>query len=55
MTFANLMYIMRKQLTLQKIEEVYRNLEVIFEFVEFSRADLEKAVSMAWDDFEDAV
>ena len=55
LTFANIMYIMRKQLTPQKIEEVYRNLEVIFEFVEFSRADLEKAVSMAWDDFEDAV
>mgnify|MGYP001662125872 CR=1 FL=1 len=55
LTFANIMYIMRKQLTPQKIEEVCRNLEVIFEFVEFSRADLEKAVSMAWDDFEDAV
>lgn len=55
MTFANIMYIMRKQLTPHKIEEVYRNLEIIFEFVEFSRADIAKAVAMAWDDFEDAV
>lgn len=55
LTFANIMYIMRKQLTPQKIEEVYRNLEIIFEFVEFSRADIAKAVAMAWDDFEDAV
>lgn len=55
LTFANIMYIMRKQLTPHKIEEVYRNLEIIFEFVEFSRADIAKAVAMAWDDFEDAV
>lgn len=55
LTFANMVYIMRKELTLEKIEEVYHKLDLIFEFAEFSRSVLEKAVEMNWKDFEDAV
>ena len=40
LTFANLVYIMRKQLDSEKIEEVYRKLNLIFEFADFSVADL---------------
>lgn len=55
LTFANLVYIMRKQLNPEKIEEVYRKLNLIFEFVDLSVSDLTKAVELQWDDFEDAI
>ena len=43
LTYANIMYIMRKQLTPEKNEEVFHKL------------NLEKSVNMKWPDFEDAV
>ena len=55
LTFANLVYIMRKQLDLEKIEELYRMLCLIFEFADFSVADLTRAIELKWEDFEDAV
>lgn len=55
LTFANIMYIMRKELTPEKIEDVYRKLNLIFEFAELNQTILDKAVSMNWKDFEDAV
>lgn len=55
LTFANMMYVMRKELTPEKIEEVFRKLSLIFEFVDFSSAVLDRAVEMNWKDFEDAV
>lgn len=55
LTFANIMYIMRKELTPEKTEEVFRRLNLIFEFADFSGSVLEKAVEMKWSDFEDAV
>lgn len=55
LTYANIMYIMRKQLTPEKIEEVFHKLNLIFEFTDFSPMILEKSVNMKWPDFEDAV
>lgn len=55
LTFANLVYIMRKELDPQKIEETLEALSLIFEFVDFSVSDLTHAAELAWDDFEDAV
>jgi predicted nucleic acid-binding protein len=55
LTFANMMYIMRKELSAEKIEEVFRKLKLIFEIADFSPAILEKAVELKWSDFEDAV
>lgn len=55
LTYANMMYVMRKQLTPEQIEEVFRKLSLIFEFADFSAAVLERAVNMKWKDFEDAV
>ena len=55
LTYANMMYIMRKQLTPDQIEDVYRKLNLIFEFADFSPAVLDRAVNMKWKDFEDAI
>ena len=55
LTYANMMYIMRKQLTPEQIEVAFRKLSLIFEFADFSPAVLERAVNMKWKDFEDAV
>lgn len=55
LTFANLVYIMRKELTPEKIEETLRSLNLIFEFTDLSTADIAHAAEMKWNDFEDAV
>lgn len=55
LTFANLVYIMRKQLNPEKIEEVYQKLSLIFEFADFRVSDLTHAAELHWKDFEDAV
>ena len=55
LSFANIMYILRKEFTPDKIEEVYQKLCLIFEFADFSSSILAKAVEMNWKDFEDAV
>ena len=54
LTYANIMYIMRKQMTSEQIEDVFRKLKLIFEFADFSSVVLEMAVNMKWKDFEDA-
>nr|WP_296840581.1 PIN domain-containing protein [uncultured Marvinbryantia sp.] len=55
LTFANMVYIMRKEISPEKIEEVLRALGLIFEIIGLSAADLIHALEMKWDDFEDAV
>ena len=55
LTFANLVYIMRKQLDPEKIEDVFHKLNLIFEFADFSVLDLTHAADLNWNDFEDAV
>ncbi len=55
LTFANLVYIMRKELNPKKIEETLHALSLIFEFVDFRASDLSCAAGLKWDDFEDAV
>ena len=55
LSFANLVYVMRKELSAEQIEEILRALSLIFEFVELSVSDLSYAAKMKWDDFEDAV
>ena len=55
LSFANLVYVMRKELDPARIEEVHKQLELIFRFTELTVSDMEKAVSMKWDDFEDCV
>lgn len=55
LTFANLVYIMRKQLDPEKIEDVFHKLNLIFEFADFSVSDMTHAAELNWKDFEDAV
>ncbi|MCF0228156.1 MAG: PIN domain-containing protein [Parasporobacterium sp.] len=55
LTFADMVYIMHKELSAEKIEEVFRKLKLIFKIADFGSAILEKAVEMKWKDFEDAV
>lgn len=55
LTFANLVYIMRKELSPKNIEETLHALSLIFEFVDFNISDLSHAAELNWDDFEDAV
>ena len=43
LTYANMMYIMRKQMTPEQIEDVFRKLKLIFEFADFSSVVLEMA------------
>ncbi len=55
LTFANLVYVMRKELDAKKIEETLLALSLIFEFVGFHVTDLSRAAALKWNDFEDAV
>ena len=43
LTFSNLVYIMRKELTPGKINEVFKSLSMIFRFTDHTVADLTKA------------
>lgn len=55
LTFANLVYIMRKKLDPATIEDIFRKLNLIFVFTDFSVSDLTRAAGLNWKDFEDAV
>lgn len=55
LSFANIIYIMRKELTPEKIESVLKQLQLIFTFSDLSHNVLEDAAKLKWSDFEDAV
>jgi predicted nucleic acid-binding protein len=55
LTFANLVYVMRKELDPEKIKDLFQKLNLIFEFADFNSTDLLKAAELNWKDFEDAV
>jgi predicted nucleic acid-binding protein len=55
LTFSNLVYIMRKELSPEKINEVFKSLGLIFQFTDMTVSDLTKAAEQQWDDFEDAL
>ena len=55
LTFADLVYVMRKELTPDRINEVLKKLALIFHFTELAVPDLTEAAEMKWKDFEDAV
>ena len=55
LTFSNLVYIMRKELTPAKIDEVLRSLCLIFQFADLTATDMTRAASLQWNDFEDAL
>ena len=55
LTFANLVYILRKELDPVQIEKILRSLSLIFEFADLTASDLSKAAELQWDDYEDAL
>ena len=55
LTFADMVYVMRKEMTPAKVYEVLKKLALIFHFTELSISDMEKAARMMWKDYEDAV
>lgn len=55
LSFANLVYVMRKELSPAAVEEVQKKLGLIFRFTELGVADITRAAEMKWDDYEDAV
>lgn len=55
LTYSNLVYIMRKELSPEKINEVFKSLGLIFWFTDLTVSDLAKAAEQQWDDFEDAL
>ena len=55
LTFANLVYVMRKELDSEKISEVLRKMSLIFSFEDLAASDISAAADMQWDDFEDAL
>ena len=46
LTFANLMYVMRRELDPAQIRDVLDKLRLIFRFADFTAADMEKAAEM---------
>jgi len=55
LTFANLIYIMRKQLKHNDISRCLASLRLIFRFASLSEKDLVRAVALRWNDYEDAI
>lgn len=55
LTFANLVYVMRKQLDADGIAHVYASLSQIFKITALEAADLSRAAALRWRDFEDAL
>ena len=55
LSFANLVYIMRKELDPEDIEDVYRKLSLLFSWTDLTQNDLSRAAALRWNDFEDAL
>jgi predicted nucleic acid-binding protein len=55
LTVANLVYIMRKELTAERIEEVLSYLMLIFHLTELTESDIMHAAKKQWANFEDAI
>lgn len=55
LTLANLVYVMRKQLSPEQVESVLGRLALIFRVVDLTAADIERAAQARWSDFEDAL
>ncbi len=55
LTFANLVYVMRREMDPDEIDKTLQSLSLIFEFTDLSAADLSHAAELKWNDFEDAL
>ena len=55
LSIAKIVYIMRKELTNEKIEEILDKLNLIFEIIDLKGEDLNCACSLDFKDYEDAI
>ena len=55
MSLVNISYVMRKELTPDRMQEIYMSLTSAFKIIDLRESDLETAAEMKWRDFEDAV
>ena len=55
LSFMNISYVLRKELSPQKIESIYKSLSLIFNFADLTSEDVQSAAHMKLADFEDAV
>ena len=55
LTFANLVYVMRKELDPERIADVLQKLSLIFHFTELGVNDMLSAANLHWEDYEDAI
>lgn len=55
LSIANLVYVMRRELDPQRVEEILGRIGLIFRVADLTAADLAQAAASRWDDFEDAL
>jgi predicted nucleic acid-binding protein len=55
LTFANITYVMRKQLDPGCIEDLFNKLALIFSFEALTIRDVKTGALLEWTDFEDAI
>jgi len=55
LSIPNIVYIMRKELDVERIREILDNLSLIFSIADLKGDDLRKAAKMNFKDYEDAV
>lgn len=55
LTFANIVYVLRKKMTASEIDELFRYLSIIFNFADLTSQDLNNACSLRWKDYEDSI
>lgn len=55
LTIPNIVYIMRKELDVQKTRDVIEKLQLMFTVADLKADDIKKALSMDFKDFEDAL
>ncbi len=55
LTIPNIVYILRKELDMQKAKEVIEKLQLVFVVADLKNDDIKKALSMDFKNFEDAL
>ena len=55
LTFANIVYILSKELDAEGIEKVLNSMKLIFSIAELTEKDLISAAQLRWNDYEDAI
>lgn len=55
LSIPNIVYILRKELTPQKTQQIIQQILMIFNVIELKSSDLKNAAEMLSDDFEDAL